>query len=37
MIKEREWHDKEARKAEGRRQLEEYLAKKEQEKIERAS
>lgn len=37
MTQEREWQEKEARKAEGRRQLEEYLAHKEQEKIERAA
>ena len=37
LRQEREWQDKEARKAEGRRQLEEYNAKKEQQKIERAA
>lgn len=37
MMQEREWQDKAARRAEGKRQLEEYLARKEQEKIERAA
>lgn len=37
MMQEREWQDKAARKAEGRRQLEEYLARKEQEKLERSA
>ena len=36
LTQEREWQEKEARKADGRRQLEEYLARKEQEKLERA-
>lgn len=36
-MQEREWQDKAARKAEGKRQLEEYQARKEQEKSERAA
>jgi hypothetical protein len=36
-MQEREWQDKAARKAEGKRQLEEYQARKEQEKTERAA
>lgn len=36
-MQEREWQDKESRRAEGRRQLEEYHARKEQEKLERAA
>lgn len=36
-MQEREWQDKAARKAEGTRQLEEYQARKEQEKTERAA
>ena len=36
-MQDREWQDKTARKAEGRRQFEEYLARTEQGKLERAA
>ena len=35
-IQEKQWSDKQQRKADGRAQLEEFLARKEQEKKDRA-